>query len=1034
MGVRPSLIILLFLMVFVPFSGSALIPDRIVLSSDTEWLIAGSSTPATLTAELFNQSTPLPAVQLIFSLSDPGMGTLQSPSSSTDGEGRGTVLFTSKTVSGDVIVTASARYVEGDEMRSIDASILQKIDHGEPHALMPLSYPGEATVGTSVTISLSIRDVYGNLVDNRREVSLSLYPEYVTMTVTSAGDEAGFLTNDGILTTATIPVDSSGLITQTLQLDTLPGDHVVLIDPSPVLIPERWITISSIENGEPHTVTQELLPTGSPNYAPADGLSQFSINYVFHDIFGNRAGGRKILFSVTTTAGTEDHLLNTSSRGEILITYGPSVTIGHVSITCTSIDNPEVTQTTLLEFINTEPVAMLLTANPQMIASRDVDPDISADIRAKVIDEKGNPVSGENVTFSIHSVDTGDYLVTGAPELDSTSARTNADGFAIVRFRPGSFTRDQSHENFSATATGTATISAVWNGDEKTIPITWKNYPYLSINTVIEPETVAVNETITVTITIIGDGWALRPDPVDVVLCIDRSGSMLFDNPDRMVWTIEAADTFNNAMAEGYDRVGLVSYGTKDLARIHPDSYYYSCWAGRDNDCSDWEEYTSLHYPGNPRTYSAYATLDMPLTDDKTNVQTAVSMLVPNGGTPMRAGLYRAIRELVENGRPDSIRTVILLGDGDYNWYGDPLARGTRTEGWFVSPTSGYYFPDLTTRYYPFNDLSSAHQNLAVYAEAHGIKIYTIAFSEDVTAGGQETLRTLAESTGGTYYYAPDGGDLAGIYADIAGELSTEAGVNTELEISHRTVMVNNEPVQGGGYDGVFTYLPPTRIMSYIGEEIIIPEYTIDQTDDWRGITPPAENAPAYSLSFDAGTIQLGQVWQARYHLYVRKEGTIDVFDPESSVTFENAPDALTLPITYLTAIPPISVIGLSGISLDITNLKTTATGSITEYLPITWDLVYDGSGMATQQIRYTVVDPMVLSTLGPHGPYIWQIADIRYSPGGTTHHSISLDITGRDGICLVHIHASAPGSADVYEYLEEKVGFASGRAFIKIE
>jgi hypothetical protein len=1034
MGNRPLLIILLFLIACIPASAGALIPDRIVLSADTEWLAAGSPSYATITAVVLNQSTPLPAIQLTFSQHDPVMGALSSSTPSTDGGGTGTVRFTPGTVSGDVIISVSAWYPEGDETQSVDASLTLKIDHGTPQYLTNLSYPSEATVGTMVPISLTLRDMYGNAVDNRMENALSVYPEHLVVTVTSAGGEAGFYTDDGIYTSVSLPVNESGIVSVTLQLDTSPGDHVLLIDPSSPLIPAQWITISAVGDGVPHTVTRELLPAGSPSYAPADGLSQFSIMYVFHDIFGNRAGARQILFSVTTTAGTEERILTTSSQGEILITYGPSVTIGQVSITCSSVDNPEVTETTLLSFINTEPVAMLLTANPQMIASRDVDPDVSADIRAKVIDEKGNPVSGEVVTFSIISVDTGDYHAIEAPVLDMDLAVTNADGFAIVRFRPGTFTRDQSNPAFSATATGTATILAVWNGDEKTIPITWKNYPYLSISTVIEPETVSVNETISVTLTITGDGWALRPDPVDALLCIDRSGSMLFDYPDRMVWTVAAAAIFNDALEEGYDRVGLVSYGTKDLARIHPDSYYYSCWAGRDNDCSDWEEYTALHYPGNPKTYSSYATLDMPLSDDLTSVQGAVQNLVPNGGTPMRAGLYRALRELVENRRPDSIRAVILLGDGDYNWYGDPLARGIRTEGWFVSPTSGYYFPDLTTRYYPFNDLSSEQQNLALYARDNNITIYTIAFSDDVSAGGRTTLQNLAELTGGRYYYAPDGNDLAHIYADIAGELSTEAGVNTELEISHRMVTVNNEPVPGGGFDGVFTYLSPTRIVSYLGEEVIIPGYAIDQTDDWRGITPPAENAPAYSLSFDAGTIQLGQVWKARYQLYVRKEGTIDVFDPESSITFENAPEVLTLPITYLTAIPPISVIGLEGIPLEIHNEKTTSTGSIPDFLPLSWDLVYGGSGMATQQIWYVVVDPMVYDALGFHGPYAWELADIRYASGGTTTHSISLDVIGKSGLCLIRITASAPGSPDDTAYLAVPVGFTSGKAFIKIE
>jgi hypothetical protein len=59
------------------------------------------------------------------------------------------------------------------------------------------------------------------------------------------------------------------------------------------------------------------------------------------------------------------------------------------------------------------------------------------------------------------------------------------------------------------------------------------NYPYLSVETEVSDTKVSVNSTsehttnITdVTIRLKGDGYAMKPDPIDVVLVIDTSGSM----------------------------------------------------------------------------------------------------------------------------------------------------------------------------------------------------------------------------------------------------------------------------------------------------------------------------------------------------------------------------------------------------------------------------------------------------------------------------------------------------------------------------
>ena len=113
-------------------------------------------------------------------------------------------------------------------------------------------------------------------------------------------------------------------------------------------------------------------------------------------------------------------------------------------------------------------------------------------------------------------------------------------------------------------------MNATWRNSTKIVPITWKNYPYLSASTRVTPATVEINKTIDVTIEFTGDGWALQPTPIDVVLATDRSGSMLKDDPDRMVSVMAASRSFIHQMdvSPSQDHIGLVSFGTKDRRKL----------------------------------------------------------------------------------------------------------------------------------------------------------------------------------------------------------------------------------------------------------------------------------------------------------------------------------------------------------------------------------------------------------------------------------------------------------------------------------
>jgi hypothetical protein len=340
------------------------------------------------------------------------------------------------------------------------------------------------------------------------------------------------------------------------------------------------------------------------------------------------------------------------------------------------------------------------------------------------------------------------------------------------------------------------------------------------------------------------------------------------------------------------------------------------------------------HYVADPKSYGSYATIDLPMSTDPTIVNNSIIWLVPDSGTPMRYGIYRAVKDLGSNGRSNAVRAIVVLSDGDYNYYGDPLARGS------VGSTTPTSYNDLDTRYYRFGDI--ANQSMSGYAIDNHVRIYTIAFATDITSGGQATLRLLAQQTGGKYFYAPDASSLAMIYTEIAGDLRTTASVDTRATVDMTTVIINNQTVPGST---VFAYAHEdgvsTLIHSWNETHDIVPAHTEDQTAQW------IQNR---SLMFNIGTIRLEQIWEARYRLVVDSvAGTVNLFGPNAYVTFDDG-SSLKIPDTYITIIDLSENQGAGYGDIVVSNL--TQSGQIPAFrlLTMNWDIEYKGNSSVTQK------------------------------------------------------------------------------------
>ncbi|MEA2034659.1 MAG: VWA domain-containing protein [Euryarchaeota archaeon] len=939
-------------------AASGLTQNEVTVTSDTDWLVAGNGETALITVQIENASVNVTGVN--FNSVD---GTFGAVTTEPDATPTYTTIFTETTQQSgvaDILVDIAYHSGADETTRHVEKHFSQKIDHNTPYRISNLDYEPEATAGSTVDIIVQMTDQYGNPVDNKRDEP---YAEEIKF---SCSSNSLFVENGG--TSITKQVDEYGNITLNYLVSTSAGTNTVYVDPVPENPGEQYIYIETIGDSVPSNINVNVQPdNGDTPFLPIGADNYFVLTYTLTDQYGNPS-----LYCPVEVSDDQSGLLGTytpNQDGIIQLHYGPSETTGFFTVTAAAKNNPQVNCTSTVEFYSSEPTDLVVTANPQVLASRDVNYDLTSEVRAKIIDEKGNPVRDVDVSFQITGFSIEGYTQTQAPELDnggspvgvgeSITGTSDNDGYATVSFHPGAFTRDSDDINFSSTAKGSATVQAqcTLSGVEKTgnIDINYRNYPYLSVETVVEPETVEVNNTVSVTIRLRGDGWALQPNPIDVCLCTDRSGSMLKNTTkksgsdkydydwvqsesvdDRMVHAMEAGKNFVSQMDPSKDRIGLVSFGKKGSS-LNINDYDYHYWLGNDykytwfwwsGDSSDDASYLSEHYH-NYQTYSSYATRDIEMTCDYTNVSTTIENWLPYGGTPMREGIYRSVRNIVDNPRDagkDPVLAIILLTDGDWNTGGNPQGA-----------SSAFHEGDLAST-----------ESVITYAQDNNIRIYTIALGNEPN---HDELQSYADETGGEFYSATAGDDLSLIYEDIADELQSIAGVDTSMDACFDNVEVTNVTVPDGKdvfsyeyIDGSSTLL--NKFNDTVGTISPYP-YTIDQTSDWNADTA------LYFSQDDIGTIYVNGVWEGTFSLNVSMAGNINIFGGDSVISFNgtDGESTISLPDTYVTAVEDINATGIDYKYLDLFGL--TNTSADVDSLHLKWDINYTGTDIATQECWY---------------------------------------------------------------------------------
>jgi len=445
-------------------------------------------------------------------------------------------------------------------------------------------------------------------------------------------------------------------------------------------------------------------------------------------------------------------------------------------------------------------------------------------------------------------------------------------------------------------------------------------------------------------------------------------------------------------------------------------------------------------------SFNSSTTVKSALGGSFDEVNTNLNALKPDGATQLRRAIYEGICMQKNPEQANTVKAVVVMTDGDWNKDGSPLAHGiglqdwswsgntiidnyyeyygdlgggTSQSGWITVPKvktwgNGYDYVSEQTNYYSGGEFTN--QNMSRFASDNGVKLYTITFAYNPGDTVNKTMGILANATGGFYEHAPSGDKLTDIYKRIAGDLKTEAGVNTTMALAFENVNVTGIDVPG---ENVFDYVHDegnsTHIYNRTGIEVPF-DVTINQTNDWNN---------NQKLNFDIGTVRLGQTWEATFRLKVKMEGNINVFGPGSTISFNDGEDTLELPDTFITAVKSLNNTGMDFQGLNITNLRFTGAEPVTEFLPVAWDLNYTGLENVTEDVFYS-----------NDNNFTWVKFDSLSATNETTDGNSTLDV--RDlpiGYYTIRVYGYAPDTGDATAMLVQNVtGGAGKNAYIRIQ
>jgi len=1048
---RAGLVLLVLFAIVIP--SGAFIPADISISSD--WAIAGGGS-LPITVHIHNMTLgDVAGAAVSLTPVNSTMGTVSPLTTVTDSSGNALFTFFPGTIKGNASLSLNAWYNSSYHIENV--TYTQKIDHTVPRYFDQITYNKTAIAGATIPITVRMTDTYGNTVDSKRVQND--YSENVTFRG-PLGTDGGFNASLPVIfpylsNELLVPVDATGNATVQYRVSTRAGDNILqIVGPTTVIAKDTnsyytWIDIHGIPD-VPATILSSISSQNDGHSAYADGIDLFRIYYTVIDQYSNPIPN--VQLSLISTKG-DHYTYVTNLQGYVYLEYGPSTQVQDILLTASLPAYPGIAPLAdTIRFVATGPAIFVVTANPNMIASRDVHSGSFSYIKGELTDTMGRPIAGEAVTFTILS-DTANATRTqlssfaASGQLNTTSTLTDMNGFAVVPLYPGAF-------SIVTAEGGVVQVIAQWGSvTSPPVTVTYKNYPFLSAKTSVSPTVVAKNDTVNLTIQLIGDGYTPHK-PIDVMLCDTRGSTMLQDlytfqgqtgtTNDKEVCAQTAIWNFTYQFRDT-DRLGLVTYGMYGVvdAINGPAS---SGYPGPDGGGSgSMQAYLTAHYQPYPRNYIDYATLEFPLTSATNALRQAIltdnvtpsKMTLGGGGTnvvPVRYGLYKALKELATNSTSsDTVKGVVLLMDDQYSSWGDPLASGTCKA--VYNPANPLTCADFSQgkagQYCAFADLGGCgdpRQNLATYANSLNTKIYVILLPQkgcQIDTKITSIADALATSTGGLRYSACSATDLGGIYYNIAQKLLVYASINTTMNLAFQNVswtynnitqllpgnqvfdyqFINGKSTNVTSWNQSVNPLPDAlTVPPYPGDAIPGPvngkityPYSLNQTTDWLDS----------SLGFYVGNVTIGQTWQANLTFKALKAGFLEIVGNKSQICFTAQPPqpCIPLPPAYVTVLEDLTQNATNQNRLDIIDGSLNATpANSSELLTVGWKTNYTGSDTVTQTLSYQ------FSKDGTQWPNMWIEAETSTTnrPFGSPYESFTSLMDVRNMVGFVKLKVVA--------------------------
>ena len=663
---------------------------------------------------------------------------------------------------------------------------------------------------------------------------------------------------------------------------------------------------------------------------------------------------------VNTSLPNEQQMYTSNSLGQIRLSYGPKITINNITITAVSVDNNTVTNQLVAHFINSGPTNMVLAVTPQTMASREVEPSQKAFVRATVIDLLGNPVAGESVRFVISDINNGGFNISAFNGTPSFSSLSVLDNITATTDNDGNAIVYFYPGSFALRTEPGYSKAA---NASCIVEAQW--------NSTVRKASVAWKNYPYLSVGATASPQSVRlNETFDISIQVVGDGYAMGGAPVTALLDQDCSASMKNPDSNGLTRLG----SAKEAAKAFVD------------EMKQGQDYIGLISFGTDNNNEFHLAPQADLGLVKTKID---SLLQGKQSKYLGPSITEAMNNITatQPSRPlDEVRAVIVLNDGNSNI-------------------------DNQGEMDAFVALAGS-TNPKIY-------IFTVVYLDGAPTNDNKkvlvSMDELANRTGGKLFTPTTPEELRQAYVDIAGILRTLAGVNATMQLNYQNVEVNSTPMQG---KDVFDYVP---IENAVPEDqrttILWPNATRsfkNQTDEWNTYN---------QLHFDIGTINISEQWETTYRLKANQTGLIKLFDNTSTIIFNDGIDLLEFPDLFITVTPNFTPLGSQTGTLDVSNLVVTNSGSITDTIPVNWNLKYMGISKVTETMWYS----------HDNGPWVRFNTQSDIDPGEVVHYA-QLDVRKLPpGGYRIKIHAVAPDSIDDEE-ITAPITVDSKGVFIKLE